>query len=62
MLKRIEVYKESGFSEKGLNRYLVHDSPYFKVLNFNFKKGQELPVHSHAVSYTHLTLPTTPYV
>ena len=33
MLKRVEVYKESGFSEKALKRYLVHDSPYFKVLN-----------------------------
>jgi len=31
MLKRVEVYKESGFSEKALKRYLVHDSPYFKV-------------------------------
>ncbi|MFO7972834.1 MAG: hypothetical protein R6U40_13950 [Desulfobacterales bacterium] len=43
MLKRVEVYKESAFSEKALKKYLVHDSPYFKVLNFNFKKGQELP-------------------
>jgi quercetin dioxygenase-like cupin family protein len=49
MLKKVEVYKESGFSEKALKRYLVHDSPYFKVLNFNFKKGQELPVHSHDI-------------
>ena len=49
MLKRIEVYKESGFSEKTLKRYLVHDSPYFKVLNFNFKAGQELPIHSHDI-------------
>ena len=49
MLKRVEVYKESGFSEKAFNKYLVHDSPYFKVLNFNFKKGQELPVHSHDI-------------
>jgi quercetin dioxygenase-like cupin family protein len=49
MLRRVEVYKESGFSEKALKRYLVHDSPYFKVLNFNFKAGQELPVHSHEI-------------
>jgi quercetin dioxygenase-like cupin family protein len=28
---------------------LVHDSPYFKILNFNFKSGQELPVHSHDI-------------
>jgi quercetin dioxygenase-like cupin family protein len=28
---------------------LVHDSPYFRILNFNFQAGQELPVHSHEV-------------
>jgi quercetin dioxygenase-like cupin family protein len=28
---------------------LVHDSPYFKILNFNFKAGQMLPVHSHNI-------------
>jgi quercetin dioxygenase-like cupin family protein len=27
----------------------VHDSPYFKIINFNFKAGQELPVHSHDI-------------
>lgn len=47
MLKRIELYKESGFSEKAFKSLLVHDSPYFKILNFNFKAGQKLPVHSH---------------
>ena len=47
MLKKIELYKEGGFSEKAFKRLLVHDSPYFKILNFNFKAGQKLPVHSH---------------
>jgi quercetin dioxygenase-like cupin family protein len=32
-----------------MSRYLVHDSPYLKILNFNFKAGQELPIHSHDV-------------
>jgi quercetin dioxygenase-like cupin family protein len=27
----------------------VHDSPYFKIINFNFKAGQELPVHNHDI-------------
>ncbi len=49
MLKKIELYKEGGFSEKAFNRLLVHDSPYFKILNFNFKAGQKLPVHSHEI-------------
>ena len=49
MLKKIELFKESGFSEKAMKKYLVHDSPYFKVINFNFKSGQKLPVHSHDI-------------
>ena len=49
MMKRIEVFKEGGFSDKGMERLLVHDSPYFRVLNFNFKGGQELGIHSHDV-------------
>ena len=49
MLKKIETYKENGFDEKAISRFLVHDSPYLKVLSFNFKSGQELPIHSHDI-------------
>jgi len=49
MMKRIEVFKESEFSDKGMKKLLIHDSPYFRVLNFNFKSGQELGIHSHDV-------------
>jgi quercetin dioxygenase-like cupin family protein len=48
-MKRIDLYSENGFSEKSFSNLLVHDSPYFKILNFNFKAGQELPVHSHEI-------------
>lgn len=48
-MKRVELYKEGRFAEKAFTRLLVHDSPYFKILNFNFKPGQELPVHSHDI-------------
>lgn len=46
-MKKTNLYEASGFDEKSMKRLLVHDSPYFKILNFNFKAGQELPVHSH---------------
>ena len=49
MIKRIEVFKEGVFGDKAIKRLLVHDSPYFKVLNFNFNAGQELPIHSHDI-------------
>ena len=48
-MKNIKLYEESGFSEDAFKRFLVHDSPYFKIINFNFKQGQELPVHSHEI-------------
>ena len=48
-MKKINIYEENGFSDKGFKNLLVHDSPYFKILNFNFKAGQELPVHSHEI-------------
>ncbi len=48
-MKNIKLYEESGFNEEAFNRFLVHDSPYFKILNFNFKAGQELPIHSHEI-------------
>ncbi len=49
MLKKSELYKENGFSEKGPRNYVVHESPYMKVINFNFKAGQKLPVHFHDI-------------
>ena len=49
MLKRVAVYKENGFNDLAMSRLLVHDSPYMKVLNFNFRAGQSLPIHSHEI-------------
>lgn len=49
MQKRIAVFEENGFSEKRAKNFLVHGSPYFKIINFNFKAGQELPIHSHDI-------------
>ena len=49
MLKKIELFKENEFDEKNFKTFLVHESPYMKVINFNFKAGQELPIHSHDI-------------
>ena len=48
-MKKINLYKENDFNDLHMSRFLVHDSPYFKILNFNFKAGQELPIHSHDI-------------
>jgi len=49
ILKQLNLYEENDFSDKAFKKQLVHDSPYFKILNFNFKAGQELPVHNHDI-------------
>ena len=48
-MKKIEIFKENQFNDLHMSRYIVHDSPYFKILNFNFRAGQELPIHSHDI-------------
>jgi quercetin dioxygenase-like cupin family protein len=48
-MKMVNVYEVNDFSDKGMKKLLVHDSPYFKILNFNFQAGQALPVHSHDI-------------
>lgn len=48
-MKTTNLFEANDFSEKSFKRLLVHDSPYFKILNFNFKAGQELPLHSHEI-------------
>jgi quercetin dioxygenase-like cupin family protein len=49
MLKKIEVFNENQFDDERFQTFLVHESPFMKVINFNFKAGQELPVHSHDI-------------
>ncbi len=41
-LTGVRAYRDQGF-----HKYLVHESENFKILNFNFRAGQELPIHSH---------------
>jgi quercetin dioxygenase-like cupin family protein len=48
-MKKVNLYEKGKFADQGLAKLLVHDSPYFKIINFNFKPGQELPVHSHDI-------------
>ncbi len=48
-MKKVNLIEANDFSATGMKTLLVHDSPYFKILNFNFKAGQELPVHSHDI-------------
>lgn len=46
-MKKTNVYEAKGFDPQHFTRLLVHDSPYFKIINFNFTAGQEMPIHAH---------------
>lgn len=46
-MKKTELFKEHGFKDLTFSNFLVHESEFMKVINFNFKAGQMLPVHSH---------------
>ena len=48
-MHKINLYEAGEFSDQNFKRLLVHDSPYMKILNFNFKAGQKMPVHSHDI-------------
>jgi len=48
-MKKVNLFQANDFGDLSLKRLLVHESPYFKILNFNFKAGQFLPVHSHEI-------------
>jgi len=48
-MKKTNLYQANDFNPLSMKTLLVHDSPYFKILNFNFKAGQGLPIHSHDI-------------
>lgn len=48
-MKQVAIFSEGKFKQEAFSKLLVHDSPYFKIINFNFEPGQELPVHSHDI-------------
>ena len=48
-MKIINLFEATGFNDLAMKNFLVHESAYFKILNFNFRAGQKLPIHSHDI-------------
>ncbi len=47
-MKKIELSTTREFTEGGMKRFfLVENSPFFKIINFNLSAGATFPVHSH---------------
>lgn len=48
-MKKVQLSEMRVFDGLQKKMFLVHESPYFKIINFNFKAGQMLPIHSHNI-------------
>ncbi len=48
-MKKIDLGETNQFSPISMRSFVLHDSPYFKIINFNLGAGQLFPVHSHQI-------------
>ena len=48
-MKKIDLDEKREFNPIGIKNNLLHDSAYFKIINFNIAAGQLFPVHSHDI-------------
>ncbi|MEN8190087.1 MAG: cupin domain-containing protein [Thermodesulfobacteriota bacterium] len=46
-MKKIELDETREFNPLGMKSIVLHDSEFFKILNFNLVKGALFPIHSH---------------
>lgn len=46
-MKKIDLDEARQFTDGRMNKFLVHDSAYFRIINFNLAGGVTFPVHSH---------------
>ena len=46
-MKKIELDQTREFNPLGMQNTVVHDSEFFKIINFNIAAGRIFPVHSH---------------
>jgi len=47
IMKKADLTKTREFDPKYMKKFLIHDSPYFRIINFNLAAGIVFPVHSH---------------
>jgi len=47
MMEKKSLAETRIFDRRNMKKVLIHDSPWFRILNFNLSAGQVFPVHSH---------------
>ncbi|MBU0483571.1 MAG: cupin domain-containing protein [Proteobacteria bacterium] len=48
-MNKTDLDQTKVFDEKAMKKFLIHDSAYFRIINFNLGAGQTFPVHAHDV-------------
>ncbi len=46
-MKKYELDTTREFNPLGMKNFVIHDSEFFKIINFNIAAGRIFPVHSH---------------
>ena len=46
-MKKYELDQTREFNPLGMQNFVIHDSEFFKIINFNIAAGRIFPVHSH---------------
>lgn len=46
-MKKIDLAETRKFNPLGMQTDVVHESEFFKIINFNIAAGKIFPVHSH---------------
>ena len=47
MMEKKSLADTRIFDSRNMKKVLIHDSPWFRIINFNLSAGQVFPVHSH---------------
>ena len=48
-MKKIDLEDTRKFNPLGMQSEVLHDSEFFKIINFNIAAGRIFPVHSHDI-------------
>jgi quercetin dioxygenase-like cupin family protein len=48
-MKVSDLNETRVFDEKAMKKFLIHDSAWFRIINFNLTAGRVFPVHSHGM-------------
>jgi quercetin dioxygenase-like cupin family protein len=46
-MKKIELAATCAFNPIGMKNFVLHESEFFKIINFNIAAGRIFPVHAH---------------